>query len=575
MSNPNKLQLPLRGDRWLGLDKESKATVGMPRLVRAENCYVSKDGQELRRMPGFKTSADFSEAYDPAARLDTGYHRLVEDAARNVITSAGTYPFEYAEPVAIAERLFVRNKPTHMHCFEFVRSKLVVVGESDFRREPIRTGSSTGNDVLISSWAVAGTDSTTLTLTATAFGGPDWHGIAPGDSIYIEDIPSSESEASVLNDKFHYVTATGALQITINTGTVANSSGSGLNGKISRARVSKQVQAPGTPYTGGRAYYVGDADYEIEDDDSLTIYTAEGFPDTDGTDPLGECFPAYVANRQRDFGDPIASSGGSGDFRENGWNTSGTPFYQGVRRKPKTLPFRVNPDVAGDRLLLAAPGYGCIFQCPVILPPDSNFSSVGSGGIDVAYNDLYDKPRSLGMPKATIVHFHVDDGSNDTELIYEAHADHVLPTASTMEGSAYKVMVAYKDEGTGEVGLASEPITVTVPSTAGDTSIRIFVLHPGYLLAECLGFSYEVFVTGADGEVFGHLLTAPGSIHNSTVGNTAFDILSCKYGISSGSWSAGSSTADLYALNNLLVEIQLPPWDEDDIDFDYIEDDMV
>jgi len=121
--------------------------------------------------------------------------------------------------------------------------------------------------------------------------------------------------------------------------------------------------------------------------------------------------PAWVANRQRDFGDANAGASAVGyasKFTE-GINVRTGGVTRGVsRREQRELPYRIVPEPAGDRILIAAPGYNCMFQVPLMVPfnpaefpptPDSDFSI----GVPWFGNDIYDKPRALGVPKCRLI----------------------------------------------------------------------------------------------------------------------------------------------------------------------------
>ena len=64
--------------------------------------------------------------------------------------------------------------------------------------------------------------------------------------------------------------------------------------------------------------------------------------------------------------------------------------------------------------------------------------------------------------------------------------------------------IAWEDAGTGDEGLASEPIEVDIPDTTTRTdgdfcyTIRINYVHPGYHMPECLGLRMNVYLSAAN-----------------------------------------------------------------------------
>ena len=171
---------------------------------------------------------------------------------------------------------------------------------------------------------------------------------------------------------------------------------------------------------------------------SSDLVTAPLDPDQ----PIQECYPAWVANRQRDCGDLAATL-------VEGWvnwrKTAGINSHsdRGVsRREQRKLPFRVNPECAEERIILAAPGYGCMFQIPLMIPNDPNSSGYG---VQVSCNSLLDKPRALGVPKARMVEPNVALGSPAFMISTTAASPEFGFAAGT-----YQISISYEDETTGE-----------------------------------------------------------------------------------------------------------------------------
>jgi hypothetical protein len=227
-----------------------------------------------------------------------------------------------------------------------------------------------------------------------------------------------------------------------------------------------------------------------------------------------------------------------------------------TRRRPKSLPFRVNPDLAGSRVLIGAPGYGCVFQAPVVLPNDPNILSANVG-LQYRANDLLDRPRSLGVPKgemfvdrdatATSSHFYVTTGGAG-----------LRPDARYQftNGSAFTFWVSYRDDATGEIGLLSEPVTLTIPAAL--RGVRLFVKHPGYVMAETAALTVMVWrsAAGATQPYLVGTLPLNGHVYPQTAppfGERLLSIVSVKYGIEPPTTMSGS-----YSARHMLFQIDVP-----------------
>ncbi len=472
------------GATFKGMTRLTPASRGEGRLRMIKNGYVSPDGTEIRQMPGFKCVVDLTATGFDAGTIgfpqtDTGYTRDVID-----------YQNDEPSPPVITKAF---TRPTSLHCFKVCRGRLQIIGESDFKK-----------------WYVLDASGIALSITdvtdnggfarLTLDGTPDPNQIAANATVFIENTGLSYDGSN------HGVTATATT--TVDFGTVFSDAGSGLTGYLYTVR-------PGT------------------DVDALTVYTVEQTPDD--SDPVDDCRPATVANRLRDWGvskDSLSDIQGDNthllSFPREGWH--GTAHHGVPRRKQKVLPYRLVPDVAGDRTLLAVRGYGVIFQCPVIIPPAD---AAAKGITSLRYNSIYDKPRCLGLPKAVML-----DPTDQSGMVFASRAGNPGVTPA----GTYKVQCGYRDEGTGEKGLPSEVMTLTVSHTASPPNLHIFaqVLVPGYLLSESLATAIDFYVSKVNGATLGFV----------------FSVKVSEFGI------AGASTG----FSEVLMEVHFPTIVDADVD---------
>lgn len=430
MADPtNAVSLKPRSGVWRGMSRQVNFNRGDRRFRAIVNGFVSPDGTEIRAMPGFKCVVnvnpitEFNDSHrDSAARPDADVFSIV--------------------------------RMTSMHGFKVVRGRIIVVGESNFRK----TGfDGTGTVATIDDIS---DDGTNITLT---YSGVDVT-VEPGvlienETIYIQGVTGIF--ASILNDLYHRVTTTPPTSTTVILDTTLGGSG-GLdttddNGEFSKVRPENQ------------------------DLTSLTTWSLEGPAGV--TAPLNDTNVAMVANRQRDWGKLSFGSGVFDDYKEGhrAGATDATDYLS--RRRQRVLPYRTNLEALGDRVLIAAPGYGCVFQAPVKVPVKTGATHGGGAGVPIRYNDIYDMPRSLGVPKGV--------GAEATALSLGA-AD------PRMEPGTYIVRIAFKDQGTGEEGLPSEEFEVTIPAGSVSHAILIQFLHPGYWFSETLAHTVRVYVSGRD-----------------------------------------------------------------------------
>lgn len=510
------------------------------------DCYVSRDGQEIRQMPGFKCIIDpVTTARTPADApgATTGYECDVVESYRPVNETVSNYLFAKEEAFTQQQVVWCDdNKPLFV---EQVANRWVLVGESGVRREPIFN---TGRTAYVRVTAVTHVSATQCDLTVNQQ--PETtanatNGIVAGNSLTVRGLTSGVA-GTALNQKAHVVASfPTATTIRINTSIVDPANNlTGQSAFVDRI----------TPDFDGTSSTIGDDEY------SLTAWHVGRKGDPTG-DPITEVAPAHVANRRRDYGDATTTVA-EGDLGRS-------------RRRQHPLPYRPNPHVADQRLILAAPGYGCVFHVPVLTP-----THTGDGfDLDGHYpgNSVWDQPRCVGIPKALVwedtetdaivnetqlatvstnttlqvagapwtvdqwigFRVYIVDGAaagnssvisaNTTNTItfgaiaglagtnpnFVIYGDtwHVLSTAVAQESfggsnaasgvpraGIYGFRFAYRDDTTGEMGLPSDPIFVSTNAvTSALQKIRFRVLFPGYVMPECLALTICVYRTQKNG----------------------------------------------------------------------------
>jgi len=357
---------------------------------------------------------------------------------------------------------FAFNKLAIPHALSSVRDRLVLVGESDYRR----TYMIAAGETLSAYSATSGGGPYTATLTVSISGSYSSANYYPHQYEYVIVEGVTGSGTTALNRKRLKITS---VSVTFTPGATTT-----MTFDVEIPTASGTFTANSSQ--SGSVKVCRNPDY---DSYSLTTYTLKDKPDINAPLVLAPSI-ALAANTIRDWG------GKFGLLYEEG--------YQGrPKRRAKQIPRRLSIDTAGTRLLMGAPGYGVVFQAPYVIPVTDS----GSSGINYYPNTGYDRPRSVGIPKAILQDVGID----------KLNADQFQtgPVAIWTPSGNYKVQVAYKDDFTGEVGLASEPVTVTVAgSNAGNKMfIEFFYLHPGYLLAECNATSLNIYVSRKDGSVLG------------------------------------------------------------------------
>lgn len=485
---------------WMGMTTSSKSLPSHFDLL--ENCYVSGDGSEIRSMPGYVCLVD--PVTDARVATDTGptaapfgYESIHIDARRPASTTIVANSYEAMSTAAVAtDVMYIWNRPSVIHGVEQVHGRWIFFGESQDRYEPIFNVARTAFTYIVSYDDSGAGTTVDLTLntdpdtSASAFNGvSNQFGI---NKIYVEGLTGAL--ASLLNGKSHTVAGVAGAVVTITTNPGGAISAVTLDTPAIIARVShKSSTDPSTDIS--------------HDKESLTIWTATSKGGV-STSPIERVYPAHVANRQRDFGDA------TGSIREGATDTGGSNTCIS-RRVQLPIPYRIVPHVAGNRLIMVAPGYGCAFQAPVITPLDFSESS-DSAGIQWVGNDLYDRPRSLGVPKC-VQYVDIDRSTVSSKHFTNAAAVAVLlgvgssadyafggsDASVTSRNGTYKFRFAYKDEITGEVGLLSEPVEIAIDSSlTAFQGVALLIYFPGYLLHESMALSINAYRSTKDGDTY-------------------------------------------------------------------------
>lgn len=538
--------LSLKGasPQWRGKTTLSINDRGERRFIEMENCYVSSDGSEIRHFPGFATILDLS-----ADNNDYGYARNTYDAVLPIIEGGFTSPNDeyYSSFGSTTDRVTLRcrAKPVHYHCFEQIRDTLLIVGESRFREVPLMSDSSTFLTAThVAGVTTSGTVRWTITMSGSpgAYSGKDtagcgFNGLTVNDILYTEGFTVSDAAQQAfidtnLNGRIHEIKAIVANVITLHT--IAGGAFSAA--ALSAGEVSKVRDSRSDIYSTPNAVSVYDSTLTNRPDD-LDCLTSWRIVDRLSFEDIYQpCYPAWVANRQRDFGDatPITASGDVEGIYVRG-TTRGAS-----RREQRRLPFRVNPEPATDRLILAAPAYNCLFEIPLVIPinpdnwPDSPTNTEEAGTFSWVSNHMHDKPRCLGIPKARLVESTVTpvpSSPSQSEANFSALAVAISPDVGLglMPGE-YQFAISYEDEATGEEGLASEIVSVTIPSNNLTYTLRINYIHPGWLMPECLATSINVYIAPPGEDALAYYCSFPLSADVGGGGSFSLDAVTGFYG---------------------------------------------
>ena len=505
--------ISFKGDSnaWRGQSTLSVSDRGQRRFLKLRNCYVSSDGSEIRSFPGFYGLWDNNEAANPngwAGRVTTDILRPIYRTSPNEVYQ---YGYNATSPLDTrVQTLEARAKPVHYHGFEQVGDTIVVWGESRFREVPIYSAARatlgvTSIDNSTGTWRITLTG-TAGSNTVSNVTGAGLNGLSLSNRyVYAEGwtVANPASQAIVdaeLNGKVHAIASFAGgptvLVLTSLSSTTGITTALTTTGSIGLVRPNRSGSYPTAAGTQNSPYTTVLVD-RPDDFDALTSWR---ILTPLGGDTRKVCHPAWVANRRRDCGDKIAASG----------LTEGVPYgvspYTGTwasRREQRELPYRTNSDCATDRIVLAAPAYGCMFQIPLKVPTNPTAWATDQTdrdlGIPLQGNNVYDAPRALGIPKARMVVGR--DGSvaqsspgvvTDYNFLSRLIAGSAPANGAT--SGIWKIAISYEDDALGEEGLASEQGEVTIPSGPTGYALAVNYIHPGYIMPECLALKLNVYL---------------------------------------------------------------------------------
>jgi hypothetical protein len=174
------------------------------------------------------------------------------------------------------------------------------------------------------------------------------------------------------------------------------------------------------------------------------------------------------------------------------------------------------------------------------------------------FNDLHDKPRALGVPKAILVDSTITPAPVSSPSTWAAQAPYNFnvyginsPGVGWTPGT-YRFAITYYDDFTGEEGLPSEEVSITVPSsgTGGHSyGIQLTYFHPGYLYPEILTLSLNIYFASNTVEPLGFYKRVPLQVGPISTPNA-----SSKYG-----FTAGGSPEATVPQQTLYQTFQLQP----------------
>jgi len=536
--------LSVKGQKsfWSGVSRQGVNDRGQRRFHALDNCYVSQDGSEIRAFPGYGTIIDLTDINN-----SSGFGSYVPDAVRPVLnfdSPSAPYrvPFEYTP--TDSQSLLARAKISHPFGFEQFGNEVIIFGESRFREQPLLgAGAAVAPQVKVTGISVSSSGNRfVLHLDRPASinsqydfqGGayaPGLNGLKNYDVLYVEGITltggTAADQAEIdlrINGRMHelqnwdYSPSTSSESFTLTT-TAASGLSVGRDvvmpgpGEVHRVRPNRNDSYP----VEGQLPYAADYDDRPDDPDALTCWRVRDQLDMANSGAISNnaypCYPSWVANRQRDFGDQPDFDDQEGVLLFNNGGTAGTlqptPSRGASRREQRRLPYRPNVDTALNRIILAVPQYGCLFQIPSVVPIDASdwkSKGVSSGGLVWPNNSIYDRPRALGIPKARLIDSVSTPNMPSPSMMgsYTASVSVGGSPSLGLDAGTYKMAISFEDPGTGDEGLASETQTIIVASNSSySPTIRVNYIHPGYIMPECLALKMNVYLSPPNGDAMG------------------------------------------------------------------------
>ena len=537
-----------------------------------ENCYVSADGSEIRTMPGFVCCADPYSKGRTDGTVEDGYYADVYDSRRDAVEEGGAGR-RWGNNPTDGEHL-THARPTHFHGFKQIRGRFIVFGETGLRLDPLYDENRTANTYITHlGYSSPGGSTTELEITLSAnmdFSSLEHNTLAVGDWVYLE----RGSVSGVLDNQAVKVTQVGAATTRVTSSGTANAN----TIRVAFAN-SGSVSVSSGPIWKCRPDQGTNGNNPNIDRESLTSWTLPElmFPGSLTTPVRSSAFAAYVANRVPDYGDEhdygklegLAQEPDPSPFVQ----VPATREWQRSRRMQKEIPFRLVPEGTNNRILLAAPGYGCCFQIPVTVPIDF---LTGDADLGISWwgNDIYDRPRALGLPKPCVL----TSADTDDHIFTDSAAQPRLPAAvgtplsskTAFGGSTfasregiYQFRFTYADPVTGEESLPSDPISIdTSAFTATQKGLSFGIWFPGYLMPECYATQINVYrtvVTGGDGTFYYDRSIIP---RPEQYGDYDDDTRSIKYGLSPAGRFNGTNDNDKH---NFLVEYTAEYQEDNDL----------
>lgn len=515
---PGSLPLSLKSGQWEGMVDESLADPGRLSFRLLENCYISSDGQEIRRMPGLRLA------------LRPNYQRTYVD-------SELTYTRELPSPVSIALR--ASTKLYHPHFFSQVNGRLMIFGENRFRRVMHRYDDATLRPIKVRSITFAAGSGSNGTITIEV----------PGPTASIPNyLPAIGEEIELWVDVIDQTQSALTAELAIK----ALIEGREDQKKLIVADAPFTCDDTTTTFEFVDTKVFNNTAYDFTAFDKIEVYCfSRTARDAELDEPSPTFFPpevegslpfAWITLDRPSVTSPLhtalhgfCSVGGFRDFTEEytqrkaapspnptwlvtaGLNVfpvgllahDGPTIYSAIdprtparpRRRTRPLPYRTIPDIQSDRVVIGAPGFGCPLQVPFIIAPRDTEEQEG---VDVPMVPFYYAPRSAGLPKPQI--FEAADTSTPPVFsgAWLAKQDTPDPDETyTIEEGEYRFKVALRDDATGDISLPSEEVKVQVSPAVNGYVFTLAIVYPSYQIPEAHATTALIYATSTDGKVFG------------------------------------------------------------------------